>query len=170
MCDDLRLEFNQQKEVRHVYAKGNVKFTSTGEQPWELTADSAEGVFAASGVLDQIIAKKNVVVRDAQRSLEAQLLQLFFQQQQDTAELSLSRALATGEVSVLYRRPTEDVTAHGDKLEWSARTEDYVLTGKPAWVAGGPEGGLKGPKITMNRLTGHVTLTRGGTEFPDALR
>jgi len=159
LCDSLRLDFNEARELRHVNAEGNMRFRSGGEDPWELGGASAEAMFAPGSVLDQVMAKKDVVVRDAERTLRAQLLKLFFEDNSDEGQPVLSRVVATGGVSVQYAGE-DGLKAVCDELNWDAVSNKYRLFGKPATVQTGSLS-TNGWEITVDRLSGRMKVIRG---------
>jgi len=138
-----------------------VDFRSGGEQPWTLKAENAEAIFAPGSVLSQVIAKKQVRVRDGDRTINSQLLKLFFDKKGDAEESTISRAVANRDVTVHYAGETA-LDAAGDDLEWDARTDKYRLTGKPARIQKGSIA-EEGPTFLIDRGTGRISMPPGET-------
>jgi len=158
-CRSLRFEFDEGRKLRHVSAEGPLAFASGGESPWKLEAGSAEGVFAPGGVLAQVIARKDVTVRDAERTLRTKLLKLFFEPGEDGQGTTLVRAEASGEVRVKYGAQT-NVSGSGDGLSWQVESDTYVLTGQPAVAQRGGVA-VKGDRIVIERQSGVISIPRG---------
>ena len=158
-CERLRLDFDKERELRHVNAEGQVRFDSGGQQPWKLMAESAEAVFAPSSVLSQVIAKSQVQVQDAERMLRTQLLKLFFEKKAEDALPSLARAAASGQVSVRYAAE-EGLEATCDELSWDVVNDKYLLKGKPAQLKKARTS-QSGDTIIIDRLSGRWTIPRG---------
>lgn len=157
----LRLDFNEERELRHINCIENVHFRSVGEQPWTLEARSAEAIFAPGSVLSQIIARDDVVVHDAQRRLRSQFLTLFFRRQKGTDQQALSRAVARRNVRVRYTGDT-DLNATCERLDWDAESDRYRLTGDPARLTK-EDMELDGETIVVDRRSGRVSLPGGKT-------
>jgi len=144
-----------------MYCEENVRFTSPGESPWKMSGKSAEAIFAAGSVLNQVIARDNVEVVDAERTVKAQLLTLFFEEGKDGKGSSLSRAAAKKDVSVHYGGDKK-IDATADDLLWDVASGLYTLLGSPATVSQGGFG-TKGEKILIDRKNGRVTVPAGKT-------
>ena len=128
-----------------------------------MRAESAKAVFAAGSVLSEVIARNKVVVQDASRTLNCQLMTLFFEQIEGQEDTSISRARAEEDVSVHYRESEEGpLDALCDMLEWDSKTDNYTLTGDPAELK---RGGIStyAPQIVIHRSTGRVDLPLGKT-------
>ncbi|MFW6457345.1 MAG: LptA/OstA family protein, partial [Planctomycetota bacterium] len=157
--ETLRLDFDENRELRHLNAKKNVRFVSTGKQEWEMEAESAEAIFAPGSVLSQIIARDDVMVRDDIRRLNSDFLVLFFQKKQEEEEQTLERAVARKKVRVRYRGE-EDLEAKCAKLNWDAESDTYRLFGDPAELSKG-DMEMDGEKIMIDRTSGNVSLPGG---------
>ena len=156
----LTVEFDKARKIRHVFADGSVFFSRQEQGAWQLESKSGEAVFAAENELQQVIARGDVRVRDEQRLLSAQLLQLFFGRPEIGTQPALDRVVAQDTVRVNYLQgpPTE---AGGDRLEWDRKANIYVLTGDPgAYLR---RGALKvmNDKVLVDRDTGRMTLPPG---------
>ncbi len=165
--EKLRLDFNARRELRHLNAKGKVRFVSTGKQAWKMKAEFAEAIFAPGSVLSQIIARDNVVVRDKNRRLKSEFLILFFQEQSGGKGQgqSLKRALARRNVRVRYQgedEGEEKLRASCDRLDWDAESDKYRLKGDPAELEKGKMQ-MDGENIIVDRGSGHVSLPGGDT-------
>jgi len=158
-CERLRLEFNEGQELRHVNAEGQVQLVSAGENAWRLSAAAAEAVFAPGSVLSQVIAKGGVEVEDARRSLQAQLLTLFFEAEPGKEQAVLSRARASGHVSVRYAGEG-GLEASCEELLWDTATDRYRLSGRPARLRQGAIS-TGGDTIIIDRGSGKWTIPRG---------
>jgi lipopolysaccharide export system protein LptA len=158
-CRELSLDFSEGRELRHINARGAVKFTTAGERPWQLTAESGEGIFAPGSRLRQVIAKKNVEVKDQQRRLRSELLTLFFEEKEETGKARLERAVAQKKVEVRYEGE-EDLRASGQRIEWRRETNKYRLSGAPARVIR-QKVSIKGENIIIDRQSGHISMPRG---------
>jgi lipopolysaccharide transport protein LptA len=156
----LRLDFNEDRELRHVNCKQDVTFRSGGERSWTLQSNSAEAIFAPGSVLSQIIARDDVLVEDANRRLRSQFLTLFFRRQKGAEQQSLSRAVARKNVRVRYTSDT-DLKAFCERLDWNAETDRYRLTGDPAQLAQ-EDMQIDGETIIIDRRSGRVSLPGGG--------
>jgi lipopolysaccharide export system protein LptA len=158
--DSLKLDFDEARNLRHMWAEGTVYFAGKQKGAWQLNADSAEAVFAAESEMKQVIARGNVQVQDDLRTLTTRLLQLFFERVPTEGQSALDRAVADGDVLVKYR--SEDRTeAGGDRLEWNRQTDLYVLTGKPeAYLQRGRLKSLA-EKILLDRPTGRLEMPPG---------
>ncbi|MGD2175725.1 MAG: LptA/OstA family protein, partial [Candidatus Brocadiaceae bacterium] len=101
----LRLDFDEDRNLRHLWAEGQVYFAQKGEGTWELESEQAEAIFSGENELRQVIARKDVKVRDAIRTLKAQMFQMFFRRMQVEGEekLTLYRAVAQENVRVQYQ-------------------------------------------------------------------
>jgi len=158
-CDSLRLEFDEQRELRHVYSKDNVVFVSAGEEPWKLKGQAAEAVFGAGSMLRQVIATKDVEVQDADRVVKSQVLTLYFTEDQEKGGAALSRAVAKKDVSVRYTGDNK-LEADSDNLEWDVKSDRYTLTGDPSRLKqAGIE--IQGQKILIDRKSGTVSMPSG---------
>jgi lipopolysaccharide export system protein LptA len=157
----LRLEFNENNELRHANAEKDVRFQGTGQNSWQLSAASAEAVFASGGVLNQLIAKKDVEVKETGRTLRAQLLKLFFEPVEGTKGYIVSRAVATTNVSVQYEG-AGGAQGLGEQLDWDRKNDTYRLTGKPAVVKRGSVG-AEHPVILIDPKSGTMILPKSGT-------
>jgi lipopolysaccharide export system protein LptA len=158
-CDRvLRLDFNEAHELRHIDAKGSVSLQTVGEESWQLLAQEAEAIFAAKNVLDHIIARGQVDVKDQERSLLTDTLVLYVASPADGKEPELDRAVATGNVSVRYDE--KNIEADGEELMWNAKEEKYTLKGSPARVrsSGATWEGLV---IYLDRPSGVMSMPRG---------
>jgi len=153
-CNGLRLEFNDARELRHVTAEREVEFQTVGEIAWQLKAGSGEAVFAPGSVLKQVIARKNVEVSDANRTLKSQRLSLFFDQAEDDTQPVLSRAHASGDVSIDYGQERK-VRAWGDDLKWDAQADVYCLTGRPARLEREGMTPIETDRFFLHRPTGN---------------
>jgi len=160
-CESLRLEFGEKNELRHMYCEENVRFTAPGDNPWKMSGKSAEAIFAAGSVLNQVIARDNVEVLDAERTVKAQLLTLFFEEGKGSKGSSLSRATAKKDVSVHYGGDKK-IDATADDLLWDVESGLYTLLGNPATVSQAGFG-TKGEKILIDRKNGKMTVPAGKT-------
>ena len=152
-CNGLRLEFNDARELRHVTAEREVEFQTVGENAWQLKAGSGEAVFAPGSVLKQVIARENVEVSDANRTVRSQRLSLFFDQPADDTQPVLSRAHASGDVSIDYGQERK-VRAWGDDLKWDAQSDLYCLTGRPARIEREGMAPIETDRLFLHRPTG----------------
>jgi lipopolysaccharide export system protein LptA len=131
-CRKLKLDFNDQRELRNIWAEGDVEFEQHRRDSWHLTSGSAQAVFAAASRLRQVIALEEVVVRSETHTLETDSLQLFLEEVEGRTEPEVTRAIAQGSVKVLYEEGDEGpIEAGGDRLEWQRDRDVYFLTGKP---------------------------------------
>jgi lipopolysaccharide export system protein LptA len=157
----LRLDFNANRELRHLKARKEVHFVSPGKQSWKMKAEFAEAIFAPGSVLSQIIARDKVDVRDKRRRLKSEFLILFFHKKSGGKGQSLERALARKNVGVQYEGE-EELQASCERLDWDAESDKYRLTGKPAQLKKGKMQ-MDGGKIIIDRGSGHVSLPGGET-------
>jgi len=134
-CDkELRLDFDQARQLRYIDARGRVDFQAVGPSPWRLKAQRAEATFAAQSVLSQVIAHQDVLVSDRQSTVQAQLLHLYFSPSQEEGQIELDRANATTDVVVNYAGETP-LQATCDELDWDKGSDEYVLRGNPARIS-----------------------------------
>ncbi|MBS3763579.1 MAG: LPS export ABC transporter periplasmic protein LptC, partial [Planctomycetes bacterium] len=157
-CSELSMDFNEKRELRHISCKGGINFESAGKMLWSMQSSSAEAIFGSGGALSQVIAKEKVVVRDAERTLKADLLKLFFSEKDKDGESELSRAVATRGVKVSYEK--KDIEARSEKLHYDGKRDLYTLIGTPAKLS---KGGviMTGDRIIMDRLSGRVSIPKG---------
>ncbi|MFW6279787.1 MAG: LptA/OstA family protein [Planctomycetota bacterium] len=150
--ESMKLDFNSDRELRHVNCSEKVRFESGGETNWILESGSAEAIFAPGSVLSQIIARDDVSVKEAERRLNSQFLTLFFREGKDAGNRALHRAVARKDVKVNYVEDTE-LEAFGDRLDWNADQDRYRLSGDPAKLQrGGME--TEGQTIVIDRGSG----------------
>ncbi|MHC5033990.1 MAG: LptA/OstA family protein [Planctomycetota bacterium] len=163
--DTLKLDFDDQNNLRHIWAEGQVHFAHQGEgesPPLNLAGDTIEAVFGAASVLRQVIARENVQFQYGDWTLKSRVLRLSFDKEQGQEKLSLQRAVAEREVRVNYHGEG-GVNAGGDRLEWDKASDRYVLTGDPdAYLRQGQVQTMTN-KILLDRPTGKV-------EFPPDAR
>lgn len=156
----LRLNFNEQRELRHIHAEGDVAFQTAGETPWALSAREVEAIFAADNVLDQVIARRDVSVKDQERSLASQMLHLYFVLAPEADQAELDRATATEQVVLTYGG-ADPLRAECRQLQWYKKTDQYMLVGEPAKITrlGVTQ---QGNEIFIDRRTGTMRLPGGG--------
>lgn len=155
----LSLDFNEERELRHMNCTGEVQFQSGGQRKWKMESASAEAIFAPGSILSQIIARDDVEVRDAERRLRSEFLTLFFRGGEDAEEQSLDRAVARKNVVVRYTGEAS-LTAWCERLDWDADTERYKLTGTPARLSR-DDIEIDGETIIVDRMSGRVSLPGG---------
>jgi lipopolysaccharide export system protein LptA len=158
--DELRLDFEQTGQLHHARAQGNVLFVSRGKDGWQMSSQSAQGVFAAGNVLRQFIARGEVEIIDKSRALYAERVQLFLEQLEGREQPVIDRAVAERDVWVWYEQE-ERLEAGGDRLEWERETDTYVLTGDPhAYVR---RGNIRTQnwKVMLRRASGEMELPPG---------
>ncbi len=160
-CGRLRIDINENRQLRYLSARGDVNVVSPGEESWRLAAGDASAVFAANGELDHLIARENVTVIDATRMLEAEQLRLFFTYDAATGENTLERARARGSVSIRYKNG-DQLRARGDRMEWESKNDKYEIEGTPAALQRGNLT-IEGEKIIIDRLSGEVSLPEGAS-------
>ncbi len=158
--NELRLHFDEERNLRHIWAEGSVYFAPPQEGAWEMQSDSAEAVFAGGNQLRQVIARQNVKVRDERRRLQCRLLQLFLEPAEGQQEPELQRAVAQDDVHLSYE-DEERLEAGGDRLEWDRTTDTYVLTGEPDAYMRSGQLVFRNETILLDRTTGRLILPRG---------
>jgi len=157
---ELRLDFDRQKRLSHIYAEANVNFRTGANQGWAVTSDSAEAVFVSDGILKQVVARGQVQVEDEQLTLACDQLQLFLELPEGARQPLMTRAVAEGHVQVDFAGK-ETVQARGDRLEYRRATGVYELTGDPfAWAKRGNVEG-KVEKVLYNAKTGALMSPKG---------
>ncbi|KPK59726.1 MAG: hypothetical protein AMK73_08465 [Planctomycetes bacterium SM23_32] len=158
--DDLKLDFDDARNLRHIWAEGNVRFAQQREGAWQLECDSAEAIFAAQSELREVIARSSVEVRDERRVLTSQLMQLFLGKVEGEPQPVLQRAVWQEDVLISYVQD-ERIEGAGDRLEWTRDDDTYVLTGDPQ--ASLRRGALMvlNDKILVDRPSGRLSLPPG---------
>jgi lipopolysaccharide export system protein LptA len=156
-CDDLTARFDENQQLRHAWAQGNVEFEATGANPWKLKSATAEAVFVEGSQLRQVIARGDdaakVRVADANRVLDSRRLTLSLDAAEGEAMPTISRAIAEEDVVLTYN-VDPIVQAMGDRLEWDRATDTYVLTGEPRARVRRGSMVTSSSRIVLNRLTG----------------
>ncbi len=161
-CSRLRMDLDENRQLRYLNAEGKMLFVAPGEYGWQLSADNASAVFASGGQLDHLIARTGVKVIDAERRLMAEQLRLFFAFNPSTGANTLTRALAREKVMVWYEEGAERLHARGDELQWTSSDDRYELKGKPAALS--RDGiAIEGEYIVIDRSSGEVSLPRGSS-------
>jgi len=158
--EQLRLDFDEARKLRHARAQGNVSFMTKTEGAWQLAAGTAEAVFAGSNQLRQVIARDGVRVTDQSRTLTSESLQLFFKTAPAQGGPTLERAIADSNVRVTYRGEL-DIDAGGDRLEWNAETDTYALSGDPCAYMRQGNVKTENSEILLDRQSGRLTLPPG---------
>ncbi len=158
-CKTLRVEFDETKELRRINADGDVGFGASGENPWRLSASTAEAIFAPGSILHQLIARKDVEVQDAERTIKCQLLKLSLECAEGSTRPALSGAVATTDVVISYRGESE-LQALCDRLDWDSKADTYTLIGKPAEVRRGGVR-MRAKLIFLDRKSGDWSLPKG---------
>jgi len=157
----LRVDFDRNGELRHIKADEEVEFSNAGEGSWQLRCGSAEAFFILRSRLREMVARHAVRVADAERTLRADLLHLFFDTESE-GNPTLTRAIARGGVSMSYDISPK-ITATGDELQWDRAGDMYVLTGAPyAELRRGLHTTRSG-RISLDRTTGKRLLPQGTT-------
>ncbi|MFO7956336.1 MAG: LptA/OstA family protein [Candidatus Brocadiia bacterium] len=158
---ELRLDLNETGQLRNIAARGEVYFNSP-ERGWEVNADSAQAVFAAENALRQVIARGNVRIDDESRALAANRVTLFLDEDAESQQTVVTRAIAEEQVLVRYQQPEREgrLEGGGDRLEWQEDSDTYALTGDPAYLR---RDNMKTQnwKIILERTTGKLTLPPG---------
>ncbi len=160
--DRLRLDLEENRQLRYLEAEGNVIFMSPGEDSWKLSSERASAVFSSSGQLDHVIARGDVEVIDGKRRLQSQQLTLFFLYDQDRQRNRLNKATAREDVSVQYEEGDQSLQARGERLEWERAVGKYVIEGSPAVLSRG-DIEMAGNNILIDRKTGEVSLPEGAS-------
>jgi lipopolysaccharide export system protein LptA len=158
--EKLKLDFDEKRDLRHVWAEESVYFTQQREDAWELESQFAEAVFAANSQLREVIAREKVEVRDEQRVLNCQMMQLFLEKIAAEPEPVLQRAVAQQDVAVRYVQE-ERLEAEGDRLEWERVSDTYVLTGEPHALLRRGSLMITNDRILLDRPSGRMTLPPG---------
>ncbi len=158
-CQQLTLWFDSQRNLHHMNAKGDVHFARKEGGAWVLKADSAEAVFGTGNELRQLIARENVELRDATHILNAKRVQLFMERIEGKTRSGISRLIAERDVRVKY--PQEREEGGGDRLEWNADSDTYVLTGDPYAYVRKSQVETRHDEIRLDRLTGTMSLPPG---------
>jgi lipopolysaccharide export system protein LptA len=152
-CARLKLDFDDQRELRNIWAEGGIEFQQERDNTWHVTAGSAQAVFAGASRLRQVIALDDVKVWGETNTLTADSVQLFLEQVEEAGDPQVVRAIAQGSVHVVYEvdDPTE---AGGDRLEWRRGRDVYLLSGQPdAYVQRGRMK-MTSDKMEVDRQTG----------------
>lgn len=158
---ELRLDLSETGQLRNITARGEVYFNSP-ERGWEVNADSAQAVFAADNALRQVIARGNVRIDDESRELTANRITLFLDEDAESEQTVITRAVAEEEVWVRYQQREREgrLEAGGDRLEWQEDSDTYTLTGDPAYLRR-DNTKTQNWKIILERTTGKLTLPPG---------
>ncbi|MCK4283850.1 MAG: hypothetical protein KAX44_06005, partial [Candidatus Brocadiae bacterium] len=159
-CQQLTLWFDSERNLRHMNARGDVDFARKEEGAWLLKSDSAEAIFGTGNELRQLIARENVELRDATHILNAKRVRLFMERIEGKTRSGISRLIAEWDVRVTYSQE-ERLEGGGDRLEWNADSDTYVLTGDPYAYLRQGQLEMRNAEIRLDRLTGKMSLPPG---------
>ncbi|MGD8369171.1 MAG: lipopolysaccharide transport periplasmic protein LptA [Desulfobacterales bacterium] len=106
----------------------------------------------------------NVVARQAETTIEADRLQVYYKESGEESVEALEKIVATGNVRILF----ENGLAETPEAVYNVSTRTFVLTGAGSRVISG-NSSISGEKITLHRDDGKVRVEGGQSRQVEAV-